>query len=108
MNLEEAKKLLDGAKRCELRDHAFGDMEVFWTVDGEGVADGYFSCSTRSVSILGGPTFTDDDADALQDCGTLDEVWRNDNTGPETFQAGVTMPGLTKEGVFEELTGADE
>lgn len=108
MNIDQAKEYLADTKRCELRDHSFGDREVFWTINDVEVAHGYFSCSTSYVSIAGGQKFEDDDAIALEDCGTLDEVWRNDKTGPETFEAGVTMPGLTKEDVFKELTGADE
>ena len=42
------------------------------------------------------------DARELLECGSL-SVSRNDSTGPDTYQDGKCMPGLTLEGVREEL-----
>jgi len=44
------------------------------------------------------------DASELLECGSL-SVSRNDETGPDTYQDGVCMPGLTLEGVRKELCG---
>lgn len=108
MELEEAKKLLDGAKRHELKDHAFGDVEVYW-VKGKEIACGYFNGGPAdSVSVFkpteDATTFDGDDARALRQCGTLGEVSRNDSSGPDAFVEGQTLPGLTRAGVREELT----
>lgn len=107
MNLEEAKKFLENTDRYELRDHAFGDIEVTWILNGDAVAGGYFGGRQASVWIDSEShvAFDDDEARQLQSCGTLTTVERNDETGPAVFHAGVAMPGLTSEGVFEELTG---
>lgn len=104
MNVETAKNILNQCERHELRDHAFGDMEVSWTKDGNEVGAGYFGGGVADVSLIGEfSDFHDEDARALQSCGTLAHVERNDSTGPEEFVEGQTMPGLTKEGVREEL-----
>lgn len=106
MDLAEAKKMLDGAVRHELRDHAFGDTELFWEVDKVEIAGGYFGGGSSSVyftdTSLGG--FVGEDAQELRKCGTLGDVERNDETGPDTYSEGTTMPGLTLQGVREELT----
>lgn len=106
MELETAKKRLDGAIRYELRDHAFGDMEVSWIKDMKVIATGYAGRSMDCVTIGDGPTasFTNDDARELMSCGTLGGVGRNDETGPDDFVQGRAMPGLTAEGVLEEIT----
>lgn len=105
MEFEEAKKILNGCVRSELRDHAFGDMEVTWMKDNAVIADGYFGSSTVCVTIGDDPTasFTNDDARSLMNCGTLGTVSRNDETGPDEFLVGQVMPGLTMEGVREEI-----
>lgn len=109
MELEEAKELLNKCKRTELQDHAFGDTEVTWTLAGYFVAEGYFGGGSANVHIeWEGKSYNYDlshNAGALRNCGTLDGVERNDETGPDEYQEGVTMPGLTAEGVLEELTG---
>lgn len=114
MNLESAAELLNTCVRDELRDHAFGDREVSWLKDGTEVAMGYFG-SSSSVSIFDGGTdsngiktafsFEDADARRLAECGELASAVRNDTTGPEVYQDGVCMPGLTLEGVRKELEG---
>lgn len=107
MDLEEAKTLLSGAIRHELRDHAFGDTEVYWVLKGKEIATGYFGGGTADVSIISNSntSFEGEDARALRNLGEMGDVARNDETGPDTYVEGQTMPGLTLEGVREELTG---
>ena len=108
MELEEAKKILEECDRWELRDHAFGDMEVTWTKAKRTIATGYTGSSSVYVTIgeshVTG-SFTNDDARALMSCGTLVSAGRNDETGPDEFVEGQIMPGLTLEGVRRELEG---
>jgi hypothetical protein len=108
--LDEAIAILSTAKREELRDHAFGDCEVYWMVDGHEVAYGYFGSSSRSVTVdpNGSVTFTDADADRLRECGAIGKVERNDSTGPATYREGEIMPGLTREGVLDEICRQEE
>jgi hypothetical protein len=103
MTLEEAKNILNDSVRQELRDHAFGDVEVSWIWDGIEVANGYFGGSASNVSFAFGE-FTGPEAWELRNCGTLGAVERNDETGPEAYQEGRCMPALTLAGVREELT----
>lgn len=112
MNLEEAKKLLEDSTRSELRDHAFGDREVFWEKDGQTIATGYFGGGQGSVSFDVGDEIPDDttsfdgeEARELSSLGKLGEIGRNDETGPDTFTEGDVMPGLSTGDVFHELTG---
>jgi hypothetical protein len=122
MDLSDARQRLTGTVRHELRDHAFGDREVTWVRHTNDVstgfqtiviATGYFGGGTASVSIVDhisqqpSITFEGDDARSLLDCGEL-KVERNDETGPDTFQEGEIMPGLTKEGVLKEITTPPE
>lgn len=52
MTLEEAKQVLSESIREELRDHAFGDREIFWLDSkGQEIASGYMSGSTQEVSV---------------------------------------------------------
>lgn len=104
MDLEEAKDLLRTAVKSELRDHAFGDCEVLWYLNGTEIASGYFGSGGGEVSISG-TRFISSQASALRDCFASEEVERNDSTGPDTFVVGQTMPGLTLEGVRRELEG---
>lgn len=113
MIFAEAQEILSKATRSELRDHAFGDREVFWVLDGKEIAGGYFGGRTSDIWIgkgvegWEGPTgdFKGEEARRLAEMGTLAHVERNDEIGPNEYAEGQTMPGLTKEGVFEELTG---
>lgn len=102
MKLETAKMLLNSARRDELRDHAFGDMEVYWIFGGEEIATGYFSGTTQSVTVQAHNgehfTFEGDAAIELHSCGTLGRIDRNDET----------EPGLTTEGVLRELTQTEQ
>src|SRR5688572_24892481 len=103
MELETAKTLLNECVREELRDHAFGDVEVFWSKNGQEIGSGYFN-HDGEVSLGASVHFTGKDAWELRDCGVLGTVERNDSTGPDEFAVGKTMPGLTLEGVRNELT----
>ena len=113
MTLDEAKTFLSKCTRNELNDHAFGDSEVSWFLDGKEVASGYFGSTSRSVSICQGcegidhtthhSSFEGAEAQALRYGGTRGEVERNDETGPDTYTEGRCMPGLTLEGVRREL-----
>jgi hypothetical protein len=105
MELEQAKQLLKSTVRQELRDHAFGDVEISWMVGAEQLASGYFSGTSQLVSIMG-TSFDGDDARALRDCGIEGVIERNDETGPEEYTEGDVMPGLSKGDVFQELTGS--
>lgn len=103
MTLEEAKALLSQCNRNELRDHAFGDVEVLW-FKGVLIATGYFNRDSSTVHIIEqDQTFSGDEASELICLGTLTKLSRNDTTGPDEFVKGQTMHGLTKEGVGEEL-----
>lgn len=107
MDLEEAKAFLSTCKRWELRDHAFGDTEMGWSLGGEDVATGYFGGGNASVSIFGeGHRFhaEGEDAQQLRQCGLLKAVGRNDSTGPDEYAEGVMMDGLKMENVFKEIT----
>ena len=104
MTVDEAKVLLTTCVRSELRDHAFGDMEVTW-LDKQGnvVADGYYGSSSHVG--FDGSAFKGEDARELRSCGSEGEVSRNDETGPDEFRQGEIMPGLTLAGVRKELEG---
>lgn len=108
MNLEEAKALLRTAVKFELRDHAFGDCEVTWYKEDTEIADGYFGGGRRYVAITSvdpGYVFDDAEADELRKCFASEQTSRNDETGPDDFEIGRVMPGLTLDGVKKELTG---
>jgi hypothetical protein len=104
MDFETAKTFLNNSVRSELRDHAFGDVEMFWSRGKEEVGTGYFGGGTSEVYVQG-TTFTGQEAHDLRKCGVEGEIHRNDETGPDLFVEGFVEPGLTKEGVFRELTG---
>ena len=90
MTLDEARTLLNGCDRDELRDHAFGDREMSWWRKGTyntdnpvEIASGYQGGGT-SVTI-GKVRFEGTDAYALLGCGTLVRADRNDTTGDDHF-----------------------
>lgn len=96
MELNEAKKLLNLCEREELRDHAFGDREVFWSFMGEEVAGGYLGPTNKGVWLLDydevvalGPaaaviaSFEDKDATELSSCGKIKRIERNDMQGED-------------------------
>lgn len=105
MTLQEAVASLEGSVRIELRDHAFGDTEVMWMKDGFEAGHGYYS-GTVTECTIGDTLFYDKEAVELRNCGKL-QVERNDETGPDEYIEGQVMPGLTLEGVRQELTDAD-
>lgn len=102
MNVKEAKVILDDCDRHELRDHAFGDMEISWSRSGFEVAYGYAG-GECGVHLVDGEAFEGDDARLLVTCGTLAHIERNDEAGPADFVPGRIMPGLTREAVKQEL-----
>ncbi len=104
MTFEEAKALLSQSVRDELRDHAFGDREIYWTtVGGEDVASGYCGEGISSVTV-GDSYFIGEQAVELIRLGHTGKIERNDSTGPDEYQDGQVMPGLTPRGVADELT----
>lgn len=104
MHINSARFILNLCDRSELRDHAFGDVEVFWAKNGKEIASGYFGGGHAEVYMTPTTKFTEDDARSLRDCGVLQHVERNDETGPDEFTLGAIMPGLTKGAVLDEIT----
>lgn len=85
--LSEAKLRLETANREQLVDHAFGDAEVYWFINGTSAASGYFG-RTAEVYLdetpeREGTEFTGDEASQLRYCGTLTRSERNDAGGEE-------------------------
>lgn len=107
MTFEEAKQLLSGCIRSELRDHAFGDREVSFTRNEIHVAEGYSGGGVADITIFtdsdDSVVFSGKDAEELLQCGIKGEVERNDSTGPDEYKEGVCMHDLTSEGVASEL-----
>jgi len=107
MDIKQAKQILNSATRYELRDHAFGDTEVTWENAGIEIGGGYFGSGIAEVFLNTAEdvVFRGELAHQLRSCGHNLVVERNDETGPEQYNEGVTMPGLTLEGVRRELCG---
>jgi hypothetical protein len=104
VTFDNAKLILAGCTRSELRDHAFGDREIYWTSpSGEPIASGYSSDDGQEVYIEE-TTFYSTEAVELFACGTLGTVERNDSAGPDEYKDGACMPGLTLGGVLREIT----
>lgn len=122
--IEQAQKFLNLTERDELQDHAFGDAEVYWYGMFQGqrieIACGFFGGGHDGVSIYNPRTvinndgetpyetvgdFKGDEARRLRTCGKVGRIDRNDETGPDRYTEGDTMPGLSKGDVFHELTG---
>ena len=112
--IEELKKLLSESTRSELRDHAFGDREIYWKhpVLGD-FAKGYSGPGAPGLFVYdkddegAGYEVSETDEVNISDLfklGIRGQVERNDSTGPDTYQEGKTMPGLSSEGVLNELT----
>ena len=109
MTLEEAKELLNQCTRHECRDHAFSDREIYFTMGAVDVAEGYAGGGLSDIVIYGASPeedarFNGNEADELFECGAVGGIERNDSTGPDEYQEGECMPGLTLEGVLDELT----
>ncbi|MNB58639.1 hypothetical protein D3C87_364630 [compost metagenome] len=107
MTYDEAVKVLAAATRDELRDHAFGDREIYWTNDyGQSVATGYVGSGGCEIDFTGFElTLEEDQYRDLINLGKVGNVERNDSTGPDEFEDGKCMPGLTLDGVRKELEG---
>ena len=122
MDIQKARAILARSTREELRDHAFGDAEIYWV---DYSIPGEFNGGTEvGFSYLGGSgplfvgvtdpstgediTFKEDEARQLLMLGSSVRVERNDSTGPDQFTPGKCMPGLTLEGMREELTRKPE
>jgi hypothetical protein len=115
LTFEDAKKLLSTLTRQELRDHAFGDREIYWVQPGApagtpDVAFGYAGSGDPIVSISyeiekkeHTISFHKEAALELMTLGAKVEIERNDETGPEEYQDGKVMSSFTLEGVLEEL-----
>jgi hypothetical protein len=83
ITFDQAKAILNNFARNELRDHAFGDAEVYWMSGDEMIADGYYGSSGSHVGATDGSwRFEGKDADKLRTCGKLTRVERND-AGPQ-------------------------
>lgn len=76
MTLDEAIAFLSGCTRNELRDHPFGDAELYWVKGDVEVAGGYWGPSARVVHI-GDHVFRDPDVGRLFDCGALGTIESN-------------------------------
>lgn len=81
MTLELAKAILAESIRDELRDHAFGDKELYWRNKyGHLVATGYYGRDSTECSMAGFDAhFSGDEAMELVRLGKLGEVERNDS-----------------------------
>lgn len=106
VSFEEAVVLLTDCKRSELRDHAFGDREIYFVDQaGNDVAEGYAGSGGYSINFNAGAYFDGDQARQLIALGHEGNIERNDSTGPDEFEDGKCMPGLTHDGVRKELEG---
>lgn len=86
ITLERAMEQLSACVRHELRDHYFGDREIYWIDDKHvTVAEGYEGNDGVSVYI-GGVTFKAEDARQLLSCGARGDIERNDTAGPDTWR----------------------
>lgn len=113
VTFEQAKELLAGTERRELKDHAFGDREIYFTKGDKNIAEGYSGGGNpASIMIYGeqedgsdATHFEGSEAAELNGMGTFMGSERNDSTGPDDFEEGECMPGLTLEVVRQELEG---
>ena len=83
ITFENAVKLLSGCTRSELRDHAFGDKEIYFdNAEGIQIAEGY---SGYGVCDIHFNEYTHDfelsQVRYLLTLGTLGKVERNDSMG---------------------------
>lgn len=88
-DMGRAKELLKNTYKTILRDHFFGDREIYWKDDkGNTVASGYAGGSSFEIYVEfpdGEVTFKDWEADELDavPCKSK-KVERNDTTGDDT------------------------
>ncbi len=85
MTFEEAKALLSLCERNELRDHAFGDAEVYWDQGDKNIAEGYFGREIEEVRVAG-TNFTGKEARELRRVGKTGKIERNDAGGSTTWE----------------------
>ena len=118
MNIQRAIEVLSRSTRQELRDHAFGDVEIYWVdynIPGEHeggteVGFAYIGGPGKNLIHVTDPVngdktdFGENDFRALRNLGSSVRIDRNDETGPDRFEEGRCMPALTLEGVRAELT----
>ena len=81
MQFEEAMSLFSKVRRHELRDFAFGDCEITFTLDDNELASGYFSSGKSEVNIWNIETpvkFTGKQADQLRKVANIGSLHRND------------------------------
>ena len=80
LTFDEAKTKLAQCNRAELRDHYFGDKEVYFTdKTGNAVAEGYDGTCSTTLHFSDGSVFADTEAVTLIKLGTLIRVERNDS-----------------------------
>lgn len=81
MDFDLAAKILSESIRDELRDHAFGDKEIYWRNNyGHQVATGYVGSSGAECAMDGfDVSFSEAEARELAKLGTLGQVERNDS-----------------------------
>lgn len=85
MTFDLAKAILAESIRDELRDHAFGDKEIYWRNSyGHQVATGYIGSSGAECGMAGFDiSFSEAEARELAKLGTLGQVERNDSMGDD-------------------------
>lgn len=85
MDFGLAAKILSESVRDELRDHAFGDKEIYWRNNyGHMVATGYVGSRRADCGMAGfDVSFSEEEARHLARLGTLGTVERNDSMDDE-------------------------
>ena len=85
MDFGLAAKILSESIRDELRDHAFGDKEIYWRNNyGHMVATGYVGPRRVECGMAGfDVSFSEEEARHLARLGTLGNVERNDSMDDE-------------------------
>lgn len=85
MTYDRAVEVLTAASRDELRDHAFGDKELYWNnTYGHLVATGYSGRDAVEIGMAGfNVVFTDEQTRHLVTLGKLGKIERNDSMGDD-------------------------
>lgn len=85
MTFDLAREILNESIRDELRDHAFGDKEIYWRNNyGHMVATGYVGPRRVECGMAGfDVSFSEEEARRLARLGTLGNVERNDSMDDE-------------------------
>ncbi len=89
VTFEEAKVILSKLVRQELRDHTFGDEEIYWhnKDSNEIIATGYSNGKVTEVCVNNN-SFDGKQAEELIKLGQEVNIERNDTTGPDEFKLG--------------------